>query len=184
MAISKYKPKWPNSASVTIRFYSINGSLANMFPSFSTANRGTGIMGSSTKDRATHPRFTEGSHNWQTNSIYPHKGAHGEAIRKRSVVFIRHPERELPATIGLLLSFPAWKKFQPPWIHLSDTVTKRLLNVPTKEPPPLSLETSLQGDQLYTSCPLFLTPGNSCIGRTPPPPRSVSTFTPSPTPPE
>lgn len=85
-------------------------------------------------------------------------------------MFIRHPERDLPATIGLLLSFPAWKKFQPPWIHLSDTVTKRLLNVPTKEPPPLPLETSLQGDQLYTSCPLFLTPGNSCIGRNPTPP--------------
>lgn len=91
-------------------------------------------------------------------------------MRKRSVVFIRHEERDLPSTKGLLLSFPAWKKFQPPWIHLSDTMTKRLLTVPTKVPPPLSLETSLRGDQLCPSCPLFLTPGGTAASAATHPP--------------
>lgn len=52
-------------------------------------------------------------------------------------------------------------------------MTKRLLNVPTEEPPPLSLETSLRGNQLCPSCPFFLTPGGTAGVRQQPPPPLV-----------
>lgn len=139
-------------------------------------NKRIHIKGTDTKER----RSTQSSVkvlSWNvpttdTLTQFSHAGAqstHGEDIRKRSVVFFRHPERDPPFTIGPLLSFPPWKKSHPPWIHLSDTMTKRLLNVPTKEPPPLSLKTSLPGDHLYPSCPLFLTPGGTAASAAPHP---------------
>lgn len=70
--------------------------------------------------------------------------------------------------------YSSLKKSPPPWIRLSDSVTKRLLNVPTQEPPPLSLQTSSLGDRPYPSCPLFLTPGGSAASAAPNPRRLPS----------
>lgn len=63
---------------------------------------------------------------------------HGEDIRKRSVVCLRPPHREIASHNGTSPFFSCLKKVsEPPWIHLSDALTKKVLNVLRKEPPPL-----------------------------------------------
>lgn len=81
-----------------------------------------------------------------TLTQFRHAGALMERTEERGLLCLSVVQREIHLSQwDLSFLFLPEKKPQPPWIHLSDTVTKRLLNVPTKAPPPPSLKTSLPG---------------------------------------
>lgn len=141
-----------------------------MFPSLSKLNRGINIIDANTKESWTTQGLLKVP---TTDKLTQFNLTRGLMERpwERDLLCLLGMKREiyLPQKDFSFLFLPE-KKFQPPWIYLSDTMTKRFLTVPTKEPPPLSLETSLRGDHLCPSCPLFLTPGGTAASAATHPP--------------